>query len=184
MALGRILLALQAGEHSLISPRWMTKIYVLIDVVCLLSQLAGAVMPASGDAKLISLSRKIILGGLLVQLVALSFFCYMTWHTYRSIGRQERKAFAPDAGVNWKNHFRTVFFTASLVLVRSLVRAVEYAQGDEGFIISHEVFIYLFDAAIMWLVMVAFVIVHPSRLLRDAYLLLDHSVQLSGRGFR
>ncbi len=157
----------------------MTKLYVLIDMACLVSQLAGTVMPASGDAHLIELSRKIIFGGLLVQLVALLFFCYMTWHTSRAIGREEPKIFAADAGVSWKNHFRAIFLTASLVQVRSLIRAVEYGQGEDGFIISHEVFIYLFDAALMFLVMVVFLLIHPSRLLRDAYLLLNRQTRLT-----
>ncbi|KAG8416803.1 hypothetical protein J3459_013633 [Metarhizium acridum] len=183
MALGRIITALQAGQYSLIKPRWMTRLYVLIDVACLASQLAGAVMPASGDANLIELSRKIILGGLILQLVALSIFCYITWHVSRSISRREAKEFCKDAGVNWKNHFRTVLLTASFVLVRSLVRVIEYAQGDQGFIVSHEVFVYLFDAALMWLVMVAFLIIHPSRLLRDAYLLIDQGVLMRRQGF-
>lgn len=161
----------------------MTKLYVLVDTACLLSQLAGAIMPASGDANLIRLSRKVILAGLVVQLVALTFFCYITWHVCRSIAHQELKTFAHDAGVNWKNHFRTVLLAAGLVLVRSLVRVVEYAQGDGGFVISHEIFIYLFDALVMWFVMVAFLFVHPGRLLRDAYLLLDRDTSLQQRGF-
>lgn len=179
MSLGRVIQALQANRHSIISTRWLTKLYILIDVACLLSQLAGTVMPASGDAHLVELSRKIIFGGLLVQLVALLFFCYMTWHVSRAISRDEPKIFAHDAGVHWKNHFRAIFLVASLALVRSLIRAIEYGQGEDGFIISHEVFIYLFDAALMWLVMVAFLLIHPSRLLRDAHLSLEHQTRLT-----
>ncbi|EHK19379.1 uncharacterized protein TRIVIDRAFT_24959, partial [Trichoderma virens Gv29-8] len=167
ISLGKVINALQANSQSLISPRWMTKIYILIDLVCLLSQLAGTVMPASGDTRVIELSRKVIFGGLLVQLAALLLFCYMTWYTSREISCAEAKIFAADAGVHWKNHFRTILLAASLVLIRSLVRAIEYGQGEDGFIISHELFIYLFDAAPMWFIMFAFLLVHPSRLLRD-----------------
>lgn len=147
----------------------MTKLYILIDVACLLSQLAGTVMPASGDAHLIELSRKIIFGGLLVQLAALVFFCYMTWHTSRGISTHEK--ILKNTNVCWWNHFRVILVVASLVLVRSLIRAVEYGQGEHGTIISNEVFIYLFDASLMWLVMVLFLVLHPGRLLRDAHLL-------------
>ncbi|KAM3440738.1 hypothetical protein NHJ13734_003128 [Beauveria thailandica] len=181
MSLARIIDALQANKYSLISTRWLSKIYILIDILCLVSQLAGTVMPASGDAKVIELSRKIILGGLLVQLVVLVFFCVLTGYVLRALSRREAKLFASDAGVNWKAHLWTSLVAASLVLVRSLVRAVEYAQGEHGFIISHEVFIYLFDAAAMWLVMVAYLLVHPSRLVRDAYLLLEPPVQMDAR---
>lgn len=163
---------MQANKHSLISTRWMTKLYILIDLACLFSQLAGTVMPASGDAHLIELSRKVIFGGLLVQLAALIFFCYMTWHTSRGISKHEK--FWKNANVSWKNHFRVIFVAASLVLVRSLIRAIEYGQGEHGTIISSEVFIYLFDASLMWMVMVLFLVLHPGRLLRDAHLLLGN----------
>lgn len=179
ITLGRITTALHARRYALISPRWMTSFYILVDTACLLSQLAGTVMPASGDPKLIEISKKVILGGLIVQVVALAFFCYITWHSYRAISQRHAKNFAHNSGVNWKNHFRVVFLTASLVLVRSVVRVVEYAQADDGYIISHEPFIYVFDAAIMWLVMVMFLLLHPSRLIRDAYLLLDQGMLLN-----
>ncbi len=181
MSLGGAITALQVNKLSRLPAKWITRIYVVIDLLCLLSQLAGTVMPASGEAHLIELSRKIIFGGLLVQLVALAFFCYLAWHITHVVAREEPKMFAHDAGVNWKAHFRTIFATASLVLVRSLIRAVEYGQGEQGFIISHEVFIYLFDAAPMWLAMVAYLWIHPSRLRRDAYLLLNRDMQLNLR---
>ena len=48
------------------------------------------------------------------------------------------------------------------------MRLVEYAQGEGGFVLSHEVFIYLFDALLMFLAVVTFLVLHPSRLIRDA----------------
>jgi hypothetical protein len=53
------------------------------------------------------------------------------------------------------------------MIVRSIVRAVEYLQGQGGFVISHEVFIYLFDALPMFLVMLLFAVIHPGRLVRN-----------------
>lgn len=39
---------------------------------------------------------------------------------------------------------------------------VEYIQGTEGVILSNEVYLYVFDGLLMFLVMVVFVVVHPS----------------------
>ncbi|KIW99503.1 uncharacterized protein Z518_11242 [Rhinocladiella mackenziei CBS 650.93] len=37
MTLGRIITALEAQRHALISTRWLTKIYVLIDIGCIVT---------------------------------------------------------------------------------------------------------------------------------------------------
>lgn len=168
MTLGRLVTALDAARYSIISPRWLAKIYVLIDVGCLGTQIAGTVMPASGDEAVMELSRNIVLGGLIAQLIALSFFVFMTWNARRRIRRGDTWVVKMDPSLRWENHFRALEAVTCLVMVRSLVRLVEYAQGEDGFVISHEVFIYLFDAALMFLAMAVYLVLHPSRLIRDA----------------
>ena len=168
MTLGRLVTALDASRYSIISPRWLAKIYVLMDVGCLATQIAGTVMPASGDEAIMELSRNIVLGGLIAQLIALSFFVFMTWHARRRIRRGKIWVVVMDPGLRWENHFRALEAVTCLVIVRSLVRLVEYGQGQEGFVIKHEAFIYLFDAALMLLAVVVYLVLHPSRLIRDS----------------
>lgn len=168
MTLGRLVLALDAARYSIIPPRWLAKIYVLIDVSCLGTQIAGTILPASGDEAIMDLSRNIVLGGLIAQVIALCFFVFMTWHARRGIRRGKVWAVMMDPGLRWENHFRALEAVTCLVIVRSLVRLVEYAQGDDGFVKTHEVFIYLFDATLMLLAMVVYLVLHPSRLIRDA----------------
>lgn len=168
MTLGRLVTALGAERHALVSPRWCAKIYVLIDFACLASQIAGTVMPASGDPHLVDISRKVILGGLIAQLVALCFFVFMTWRARRRIARSKVAVLLEDASLAWENHFRALEAVTVLVILRSFVRMVEYAQGENGFVISHEAFIYVFDATPMFLTVTTYVVLHPSRLIRDA----------------
>lgn len=66
-----------------------------------------------------------------------------------------------------------------LILVRSVVRVVEYVQGTDGFVMSNEVFIYAFDGLLMWVMLVVFVIVHPS----EVGVLLKSEKLRMGRGF-
>jgi hypothetical protein len=47
-------------------------------------------------------------------------------------------------------------------MFRSIVRVVEFVQGFEGEIYTHEVFLFLFDALPMAAVMVIFNIWYPS----------------------
>jgi len=47
-------------------------------------------------------------------------------------------------------------------MVRSIFRVVEYVQGFSGYLLSHEVYLYMFDSLLMFCVMVTFNVVHPS----------------------
>lgn len=168
MTLGRITTALGAGRHMPIGPGWLTALYVLIDIGTLGTQLAGSVLPASGDPTAIALSRKVVLGGLFGQLGALVVFIFITWFVKRRINREPTHVILKDTTVSWKNHFRAIMLATLLIIVRSIVRAAEYLQGEGGTIMSNEVFIYVFDATLMWLVMVIFLVLHPGRLVRHA----------------
>jgi hypothetical protein len=167
MSLGRILTALDARRHALISPRWLTKIYILIDIGCIASQLIGSVLPASGQASSIELSKKILLGGLIAQVIALAFFVLTCLHAQSRIKRQPADVCIKDPSINWQNHFRAIEVVTLLLIVRSVVRTIEYIQGADGFVASHEVFIYFFDASLVFFVVVVFLVIHPGRLIGD-----------------
>ena len=62
----------------------------------------------------------------------------------------------------WKRHMFALYISSLLILVRSIFRIVEYVQGNNGYLLKHEVFLYVFDAVLMLAVMVLFNVVHPS----------------------
>jgi hypothetical protein len=62
----------------------------------------------------------------------------------------------------WKRHLYNLYFTSGLIMVRSIFRVIEYIQGNSGYLLSHEVFLYIFDALLMLAVMIMFNWVHPS----------------------
>jgi hypothetical protein len=68
----------------------------------------------------------------------------------------------------WKRHLYNLYVTSGLIVVRSIFRIVEYVQGNAGYLLSHEVFLYVFDAVLMVVVMVLFNWVHPSEV-TEAY---------------
>lgn len=51
-------------------------------------------------------------------------------------------------------------------MLRNLVRAIEYGQGAGGSIASNEVFLYVFDGALMLIVMAVYLVIYPGLLLR------------------
>ncbi|KAG5793113.1 hypothetical protein H9Q69_007851 [Fusarium xylarioides] len=80
MSLGRITRALKAQEASLISLRWITKLFVLVDLVCFVTQTAGAIMSGSEDLDEAKRGQTIIIGGLVLQILAFALFiiCALT----------------------------------------------------------------------------------------------------------
>lgn len=57
---------------------------------------------------------------------------------------------------------RALYLASALILIRSVLRLEEYAEGISGFVLSHEYFLYIFDSLLMLCVMVLFNLVHPS----------------------
>ena len=59
-----------------------------------------------------------------------------------------------------------VLFAASLlIMVRSIFRVAEYLQGFDGYLLSHEAYLYIFDGLLMWLNMLLFNWLHPAEIL-------------------
>lgn len=55
-----------------------------------------------------------------------------------------------------------LYGTSTIIWFRSVFRLIEFAQGNEGYFLSMEVWLYVFDAVLMFVVMVWFAAVHPS----------------------
>ncbi|KAI0534690.1 putative RTA1 domain protein [Xylaria digitata] len=180
MTLGRVTIALGARSYMPLSPQLLTPLYVIIDIGTFATQLAGSVLPASGDPTAIELSKKVVLGGLLAQLVALAVFMLITWLVKRRIKHSPTHIILKDTSINWKNHFRAIMIVTLLIIVRSVVRTIEYVQGEGGTVISNEAFIYVFDAALMWLVMAIYLALHPGRLVRHG-IRVRESEKIGGR---
>ena len=49
-------------------------------------------------------------------------------------------------------------------MVRSIFRLIEYLGGNDGSIMRHEIFVYIFDGSLMVSVMIFFIARHPGDL--------------------
>ncbi|KAF1987649.1 RTA1 like protein [Aulographum hederae CBS 113979] len=167
MTLARIIVSIGAEDRSMISPRWLTKIYVFIDVVCFCSQMAGSGLQATGDDKIMRIGRNVILAGLIFQLVAFVFFIFMAARVHSHVNKSPTSA-SEEKTLKWRKRIWALYVASSAVLLRSLARSIEYAQGPRGTIAKHEVYLYVFDATMMLIVVAVFLVVHPGRLIRAA----------------
>lgn len=57
-----------------------------------------------------------------------------------------------------------LYVASVLILVRSVVRVVEYLQGYDGYLMRTEAFIYVFDALLMFVTMLVLQYAHPSEI--------------------
>lgn len=64
----------------------------------------------------------------------------------------------------WKRHMLALYVASALIMVRSVFRVVEYLQGNNGYLLRHEVYLYIFDALLMLAVMCLFNWIHPAEI--------------------
>lgn len=161
MELGRVILMVQGEQLALVRVRWMTKIFVAGDVLSFLMQASGAGLLVTGSQDSASTGQNVIIGGLIVQILFFGFFLVSAViFQYRLNARPAAAAAASQ--FPWRKHMWALHSSSILVLIRSIVRVVEYVQGETGYVMQHEVFIYVFDGLLMFALMVIFLIIHPS----------------------
>lgn len=165
MSLGRFIRALDAEDKAVMRSSWTTKLFVFIDVVSFGCQMAGSAMQASGDSEGAKTGNTIVMGGLGFQLAAFVSFITMTMVFHTRLNK-EPTATSRHPHVKWRRHFWNLYAVSLLVFVRSAFRLVEFAEGPTGAIYKTEVYLYIFDASLMFLVVVAMAISHPGLLLR------------------
>lgn len=127
---------------------------------------------ASGTISAMQTGEHITIGGLCVQLVFFTFFLItsIVFHLrIRSRPTQQTLETRQDPVLrivhSWESVLWALYIASILILVRSIFRLIEYAQGNDGYLISHESFMYVFDAMLMLFTMVAMNVLHPSVIL-------------------
>jgi hypothetical protein len=169
MILGRIIQLTSGERFALIRRTWLTKIFVLGDVLSFIAQGIGGGMITNNNGTLqeqadrAKLGKNVILVGLWIQIIFFGIFLLVAL-LFQFRGRQHFQTL--PAGLGWKKHMYTLYGVGFLVLVRSLFRVAEYIQGVDGYLYSHEAFLYIFDALLIFIAMVAMNVVHPADIAR------------------
>jgi hypothetical protein len=57
-----------------------------------------------------------------------------------------------------------LYAVSGLIMIRSIFRVVEYLMGNDGYPLSHEWTLYIFDSVLMLLVTTIFYLRYPSKL--------------------
>ncbi|KAF4883043.1 hypothetical protein CGCF415_v014460 [Colletotrichum fructicola] len=117
----------------------MTFVFVTVELGCFVTQVFGSAEPASGDPEGIALGKTLIISGLITQLAAFCLFLNMTLVSDQLAKKSRSQDYKAGLIVDSApRYFHVTYWVAGAMLLRSLVRGIEYLQGDGGFIISHE----------------------------------------------
>jgi len=128
---------------------------------------------------LLHTGQHIVIAGLLLHLISFIIFLLIvaTFHyrlvTDKPIRKQlpssdytkQASITTPCTPLNklpFNRHMFNIYFVSLLILIRGLVKGVEYFQGNSGVLLKHEIFFYGLDAFLMMILMVAFNVFHPS----------------------
>jgi hypothetical protein len=165
MILGRVVAFVNAPHLSIVPHGRLTTIFVLGDVLSFLVQGAGAGFMAGSSANAHNTGSLIIVGGLVIQLLFFSvFFVALIVFDTRCRHQSLSKCLVPYNG-NTRLHWHTVvvalYIASTLISIRCVFRIIEFATGFNGYLQSHEVFFYIFDALPMVATMATFNIVVP-----------------------
>lgn len=102
----------------------------------------------------------IIIVGLLIQIFFFAFFIITASHFHWKIKEYPiPRSCSPD--IPWFKHLKILYVTSILIMIRSIFRLAEYIQGNDGYLLRHEVYLYIFDALLMFITMVFYNVIHP-----------------------
>jgi hypothetical protein len=110
----------------------------------------------------LDMGATIIIVGLFVQLAFFGAFLVVAISFHLKINRHPTGR--SRSVIPWQKHLKMLYAAGILIMVRSIFRAVEYLQGFDGYLLSHEAYLYIFDALLMFIVMVLFNVTHPAEL--------------------
>ncbi|KAL3420030.1 rta1 domain-containing protein [Phlyctema vagabunda] len=168
MVLGRIIRITGGEALSPVRVNWLTKIFVVGDVFSFLMQSSGGGMLAQADSKdKVDLGENIIVGGLIVQILFFSLFGTVAGIFHMRISRHPT-TISKSLTVPWQRELMVLYGSSLLILIRSVYRVLEYIQGSDGVLMKTEAYMYVFDAAFIFIAMALFNIWHPSRVTNSA----------------
>lgn len=110
------------------------------------------------------LAENVIIAGLFVQIGFFGLFVVTSAVFHVRILRQPTAA-SQHVGAPWQRYLSLLYAASGSILLRSVFRAVEYIQGDNGYLLSVEAFLYVFDAGLMLVTMLLFNVWHPGAIM-------------------
>jgi hypothetical protein len=163
MVYSRIVTSVHGAQHSPISPRWCTRVFVAGDLICLNIQSTGGGLTGNSKKLLVDVGNWIVVAGLFIQIVVFVGFmyCCVVFHCRFRIYRTHTRMTGDGP---WEGMLYMLYVTSLLISMRNIFRLVEYVMGKGSYLFAREWPIYVFDGVLMVVVMVVFGIWYPDQL--------------------
>jgi hypothetical protein len=114
----------------------------------------------------VKLGQNVITAGLGIQVFFFGLFILVAGiFNYRLHAMPSLRS--KQLSVPWQSFLYVLYGVSFMIMIRSVFRIIEYVMGQDGYLLDHEIFLYIFDAALMFLTMVLFNIYHPSRIINN-----------------
>ncbi|KAF4879086.1 Protein RTA1 [Colletotrichum siamense] len=164
LLIGRLIRnVLPPSRHRIfnIPARLLTRIYVTFDVICLCVQSSGSSMASANSwvGPLSDIAMKILLAGLALQVLVFStYICILL--RYHKLSRMMA---VPEAPAGWFGVLKAVYISSFLILIRCVYRMIEFAEGPEGYSMTHEWMFWVFEGITMVVAIAVFCVWHPGK---------------------
>lgn len=144
-------------------PRWILWTFIVADVLTTGLQVAGAALigVAESNQKDSTVPNNILLAGLAVQTVSFCGYFVVFGLFLREISR--------DRSIQLTRSFKlfvaALLFTSFLILLRTVFRLAETAEGVYGYLMTHEAYFGALEFAPVVVATLVLAVFHPGRLI-------------------
>lgn len=168
MVLGRIIRSFDAEHLSSIRPKRLTLIFVMNDILCFCTQLGGAGVQVTGDENIMDIGKKVVLAGLIFSLVVFGFFILIAVKFHRRLLNNPPPFLMVNTDLNWARYMWALYVACVAIMIRNLFRTIQFGASSTADVNSKEVYIYVFDAFMMFVSFLVLGVYHPGLLIKKA----------------
>ncbi|KAJ6021166.1 RTA1 domain protein [Penicillium herquei] len=160
MTLGRLIRSLHAEKYSPVRLNWMTRAFVIGDILSLMVQGSSLGLSLTQHA---TAAMAVMLVGLFVQIISFGVFAIAAIIFNRRYARDPR-SHVLCTEFSWQRILHLLFSVSVLIMIRSIFRVIEYWMGSTGYFQQHEWTMYTFDSIPMTIAMIVFYVWYPSQI--------------------
>ncbi|KAI9899737.1 hypothetical protein N3K66_006198 [Trichothecium roseum] len=166
MTLSRVIRAVGGERHALFRPARLTRVFVAGDVIAMSVQSGAAGLMVVSS--LASVGQGIVVAGLAFHVVVFGVF-FVAAALFHVRMRRDPAARHIPSRIQWEQLLRALYVSSGLIMGRSIFRMIEFIMGHDGYLLSTEWPLYVFDAVPMLAVMVVFWWRFPSGVQHPSY---------------
>ncbi|KAN0065284.1 hypothetical protein ACQY0O_001119 [Thecaphora frezii] len=159
---------LEKSEYSLMPPRLVGRFFIWSDITTFIVQAgAGGMQAAANDNyTMAQVGDKLFLAGVTLQGISYLFFTMLitvAMYRMRRLGARRGRLLPINHPIMVM--IALFYFSSLCILIRSAYRIVEFAEGYNGYLISHEMYLMLLDSLPLILAIGTWAMCWPTRVL-------------------